>query len=196
MTQNSKQFLAIYYIGFQNIKRDVKKSIEYLTLAAKNNEPYALYLLGHINLGKMYPWNIDQAIHYLTLSAKLKNPMAMFELVNIYFFGEYVEPNFNLAIHYLINAANHNYLDAQYFCGMMYAKGIVVKKNILRGIDYFIRSTQNSNKKDLLGASHFAVGFFYLEGKYISKDIKKWFHHYKEASNLNYYKAKNNLGVI
>lgn len=144
----------------------------------------------------MYPRNIDQAIHYLTLSAKLKNPMAMFELVNIYFFGEYVEPNFNLAIHYLINAANHNYLDAQYFCGMMYAKGIVVKKNILRGIDYFIRSTQNSNKKDLLGASHFAVGFFYLEGKYISKDIKKCIHHYKEASNLNYYKAKNNLGVI
>ena len=44
--------------------------------------------------------------------------------------------------------------------------------------------------------SHFALGYFYQEGKYNNRDIKKSIYHYKEASSFINRYAKNNLGIL
>lgn len=40
------------------------------------------------------------------------------------------------------------------------------------------------------------LGHFYMEGKYIDRDVNEAIRLYKEASCFNIYEAKNNLGVI
>ena len=54
-------------------------------------------------------------------------------------------------------------------------------------------SAKNENK---LGSILFYFGSIYFEGLYVSYDIKKAIHYFKDASNLNNQCAKNNLGVI
>ena len=91
----------------------------------------------------------------------------------------------------LANSTNQNNSIAQFALGFIYSIDVFTERNIIKGIDYFIRSTSNGNID-----AHFAVGYFYNEGKYIEKDIKKSIHHYKDASNFDNQFAKNNLGII
>lgn len=66
-----------------------------------------------------------------------------------------------------------------------------MKKNIIKGMDYLI---QAANNDDIL--AFFPVGYFYLEGKYVTKDIDKAIKYFKDASSFNSQYAKNNLGII
>ena len=49
----AQNFLGAYYLDIENDERDVKKSINYFTIAANNNCGIA-----QCNLGFLYLWNI------------------------------------------------------------------------------------------------------------------------------------------
>ena len=69
--------------------------------------------------------------------------------------------------------------------------GIYVKKNIYKGIDLIMQSS-NKNYRD----ANFSLGFLYHQGKYLKRDIDQCLHLYKEASSFNNNYAKNNLGIL
>ena len=66
-----------------------------------------------------------------------------------------------------------------------------MKRSEIKAINYLIQSSNNKNKY-----AHFLVGYAYHEGKHIKQDIHKAIAYYKEASNVNDFYAKNNLGII
>ncbi len=89
---------CIYYQGLY-IKKNMKKTIEYLERASKLN-----HSLAQINLGMLYyegkhiKQDIEKALYYLNLSANQDNAFALNNLDGIY-----VKRDVNKAIKYLIN---------------------------------------------------------------------------------------------
>ena len=69
--------MSFLYFKKDNIQ-DIKKGINYITMAAKNNQPYAQYFVGHLYLNKN---DIKESIHYFSLAANQNN------LQSLYFLG-------------------------------------------------------------------------------------------------------------
>ena len=151
-----------------------------------------LYNLGYIYLnGKYIKQDFNKAIHYFTLAADQNDPDAQLLLGACYLYGNNIHVDINKAIYYLTLSANHNNSAAQYAIGMLYLYKYNDRNRVLKGLDFLIQSSKNCFPK-----AYFPVAYFYHEGKYVNKDIKKALHNYKEASSFNNQYAKNNLGII
>lgn len=91
----------LYLNGTYPVKKDLKKAIEYFTLAAEHNYAYAFN-----NLGKIYEnkGNYKEAIFYYEKSSSLKESWSLNKLGEFYRQGIYVEKDMQKAFDYYIKA--------------------------------------------------------------------------------------------
>ena len=99
--------------------------------------------------------------------------------------------NINKAIHYFRQALNNNNNIAQYYLGFICLNEGPTINEVRKGISYLKLSAKNGNHDAQTMLRH-----FYMEGKYIDRDVNEAIRLYKEASCFRIYEAKNNLGVI
>ena len=88
-----------------NIRRNYRKAIEYLTLGSTLEYPKANYLLGTLYLRKK---DYNNSIYYLELSASVCYPDAILELGMLYYHGTTtLQKNFHRAYKYFEHSACH-----------------------------------------------------------------------------------------
>ena len=183
------QFIVgkIYYEGIFN-KKDIKKAIHYLTLAAEQDNINAELYLGEIYFNEK---NFEKSLYYYSFAANKNNIQAQYIVGVIYSDIKYLM-NINKAIHYFTLAANQNHCYAQFNLGLIYYnKSNITKDDFEKALHYFtLASNQNEPR------SHYFLGEMYSKGQYIKRDINKSIHHYTFSANANIVDAQLSLGLL
>ena len=89
------------------ILQNLNKAIEYLEKATGQNNPYAAYLAGKIQLTEDTVKDISKAIRNFEIAAKNGNDSAEYQLGKIYLYGKEIERDYDKAIAYLTDSAEH-----------------------------------------------------------------------------------------
>lgn len=92
------------------------EGIDWLSRAAKHENPYAQYRLGKVYLmGEQTAKDVDAAISYLGRAAERGNQYAQYVLGKLYLMGRDVPQDMALAVQYLTRSAAQGNAYAQYF---------------------------------------------------------------------------------
>lgn len=97
-----------------------------------------------------------------------------------YYYGEYVDYNFDKSINYLTISSNHNNAKAQFLLGYIYYEDKLVSKDINKSIYYLTLSSDQNNDE-----AQYLLGFIYHEYKCTSDFIHKSIYYYKLSANQN-----------
>ena len=108
--QYAQYRLGRLYLSGEEVPKDVRRAVEYLTASAERGNQYAQYALGKLYLmGKDIPQDEEAAHRWLTASAKQGNQYAQFFLERI---GQFRDPSVLLAatrlLHHLANTFRDN----------------------------------------------------------------------------------------
>lgn len=108
--QYAQYRLGKLYLSGEEVPKDVRRAVEYLTASAERGNQYAQYALGKLYLmGRDIPRDEEAARRWLTASAKQGNPYAQFFLERI---GQFHDPSVLLAatrlLHHLANTFRDN----------------------------------------------------------------------------------------
>ena len=101
--------LGILYLQKNYVYRDIKKSLNFLTLASSQNHVESQYKLGILYfVGKKIQRDIEKAISYLTSAADQNHSRSQHLLGMIYYENQNLKSSYNKSIHYLLLSANQN----------------------------------------------------------------------------------------
>ncbi|KAK8843603.1 hypothetical protein M9Y10_024662 [Tritrichomonas musculus] len=179
----SQNELAKKFLKGDYFEKDINRGMYYLSLAANQNHPAALY-----NLGIAYiDYNINKALHYLSLSANLQYAEALFKIGFIYFLGIHVPINIEKAIYYFELAAKQNHSGALNNLGLIYQE----KKDIEKAVHYY---TLAANLKD--PNAYHNLGTIYSDENYEGFDINKAISCYQFAADNDITASMYKLGMI
>lgn len=173
-TRATQKLGVIYYNG-EIIEKNVKKSLEYMEIAAKGRAPHALYVMGIANL------NTDKeiAIKYLKESYKLGSIHAaealaselLIEVLNDKKIDE------NELLEYIIKAKDGELEDGIYYYGLIHAYGIGVKKSNEEAFKYFKISAEKGCEKAII-----KIASWYKHGVYVKANPYEAINWYKKSA--------------
>ena len=121
-----------YYLGGDNILKDIREAIKWYTKAAEQGHIEAMMYLGHIyDLGPSYGIyaDLEKAIHWYTKAAKQGNIKAQYELGWIYSKPGSEVKDYEKAVYWYKKAAEQGCEYAQNSLGFMYKEGKGVSKD-------------------------------------------------------------------
>ncbi len=98
---------------------------------------------------------------------------AQYRLGQMYYYGSYVEKNYEKAFYYL-NKTMHP--EAHYLLGMMYFNGEYVKQDYKKAYAFFSELEYNAN-------AQYMLGIMYYNGSYVEKDYKKAYEIFSQLEN-------------
>lgn len=104
---------------------------------------------------------------------------AMFSLGYIYYSGDRVKENYDLAMLYFKMSAQYNYARAQYYLGKMYSEGKGENCDFQKSLYWYRLASDNG---DLCATCD--IAFMYTRGEGIKRDIGKAIELLKKASEL------------
>ncbi|MGL5352186.1 MAG: tetratricopeptide repeat protein [Clostridium sp.] len=173
----STQKLGVMFYNGEHVAQDIKKSLEYMEIAAQSNEPHALYVLGIANL------NSDklQAIKYLKEAYRLGSIHAaealaselLIEVLNDKKIDE------NKLLEYVKKAKDGDLEDGIYYYGLVQAYGIGVKKNNEEAFRYFKIAAEKKCEKAII-----KIGNWYKHGIYVKPNPCEAIRWYKKAAEM------------
>ena len=203
-----------YYKGFE-LKRDLDEAdrlftSSYRTCSMRGDDPEALYYIFLMNFnGYGIPKNNERAFDFCKKSAELGCDDAKFQLAIMYFNGYGVKQNYLEAIKLLeelskIKKENVS-ANAKFFLGLAY-KTLIENKNIfsIKNVKKYIKESDKNFKscikfyesraKQSDSLSQFRLGYIYLNGLGIKKDIEKALELFKKSAELGYSDSEYQLG--
>lgn len=162
---SAQTIVGLAYLHGTGVEQSEHEGVKWLTKAANQNEPLALYELGNLYaLGKYYTKNIVEAVKLWTRAAELHNADAQLNIGYCYNKGNGVEKNINTALHWWERAANQNHAIAQFELGSYYFN----ERNYARAITELTRSAINGYAK----AQH-QLGIIFYQGYGTDKNEKE-----------------------
>ncbi|MEA3352659.1 MAG: tetratricopeptide repeat protein [Campylobacterota bacterium] len=136
--------------------------------------------------------NIKNAITLYKQSARAGNDEANFKLGTIYYKGEGVRRNFDIAMKYFQKAAAYGHIKSKYNTAVIYSQKRYSKHNYIKAYNIFLELALEDDP-----ASQNKVGLFLTYGLGVDKDYKeavKWFEKsYFKGDNLE---ASCNLALM
>lgn len=186
----------LYYNGCgEALVQDRLKALEFFHLAARENDPSALFWLGHVyRVGDseldIVP-SFDKALEYLNRASSLDHTGACYYLAQLYRSGdpEYgFEQNTPLFWKYLTQAVELGDPDALYCVGDIYYHGTDGKtRDNDRALEYFRQSAASGHKDALC-----CLGSIY----YQSQQYTRAFRYYQAAADRHSMEAWKNLAQM
>lgn len=150
---------AWYYLGKMFYKgigviKDIDTAIYYFKKAVKDNNAYVAYSLGKIYSSEDEYIDMNKAIYYFRIAADYNNPFAEYQLGKIYLYGNGVEKNYDIAMHYLNLSAEHgNQYAEQFLYSIQKQKNIMTAMSSLRLLQHIsnliCRKNQEQNRRKI-----------------------------------------------
>lgn len=158
--------------------QDTDRAILHLTNSADSENQFAQYTLGMLYAENKIAQDTDKAISYLTKSAEQDNPFAALSLGNLYSKNEIIKTDkaeadkwYQKAYAEFISIEQDENIETSnsvlYQLGNMNFKGLGTKKDIYKGIDYFIKAAQQGYEH-----AQYALGRIYLKGDEVGKNAE------------------------
>lgn len=151
--------LALYYLGKMfykgiGVAKDIDTAIYYFEKAVKENNSCAAYNLGKIYLSEEGQIDMDKAIYYFRIAADDNNSFAEYQLGKIYLYGNGVEKDYGIAMHYLHLSAEHgNQYAEQLLYSIQKQKNIMAAMSSLRLLQHISnlirKKNQEQNKREI-----------------------------------------------
>ena len=144
---------ALYYLGKMfykgiGVAKDIDTAIYYFEKAVKDNNSYAAYNLGKIYLSEEGHIDINKAIYYFRIAANDNNSFAEYQLGKIYLYGNGVEKDYDIAMHYLHLSAEHgNQYAGQLLYSIQKQKNIMAAMSSLRLLQYISNLIRRKNQE-------------------------------------------------
>lgn len=144
---------AWYYLGKMFYKgigviKDIDTAIYYFEKAVKENNTYAAYSLGKIYSSEDEYIDMNKAIYYFRIAADYNNPFAEYQLGKIYLYGNGVEKNYDIAMHYLNLSAEHgNKYAEQFLYSIKKQKNIMTAMSSLRLLQHISNLIRRKNQE-------------------------------------------------
>ncbi len=141
---------ARYVYGIDGFVKDPIKAEKYLNIAANKGFPDSQFLLGlNYVLGVQLQRNTDRGLELLHKAAEQGNRNAHSFLGEVYIAGNSfnVVQNVSNGIKHLEIAASNGCPKAQFQLSLIYWKGIIIKRNSKKAIEYLEKSAAQGNKK-------------------------------------------------
>ncbi len=129
----------------------------------------------------------DSNLNWLQIEAKKGSAYAQYILGIIYYEGEVVAQNYNLALEWLQKAAKQNNIRAQCKIGSMYIEGKGVAQNFKLAEQWFRKANGKYTDAE---ACHY-LGLIYESGLGVDKDHEIACSWYKKSSEEGMYKLRN-----
>lgn len=181
---------------------DYSSAIEWYERAAKQNHPFAQLALGIIFYGEGerfgIPKNYSLAFQYFKKSAEQEVFPAQVLLSNMYTLGQGVIRNPAMAFELLMNAQANKMDDisprdqlidmVELNLAFFYLRGIVVKIDIAKAIEYFQRSADKGNAEAM-----YQLGLIYEYGNGVRKNVPKAIQWYSKAARIDHKSALSAL---
>lgn len=150
---------AWYYLGKMFYKgigviKDIDTAIYYFEKSVKVNNTYAAYSLGKIYSSEDEYIDMNKAIYYFRIAANDNNSFAEYQLSKIYLYGNGVEKNYDIAMHYLNLSAEHgNQYAEQFLYSIQKQKNIMAAMSSLRLLQHIsnliCRKNQEQNRRKI-----------------------------------------------
>lgn len=144
---------AWYYLGKMFYKgigviKDIDTAIYYFEKAVKENNTYAAYSLGKIYSSEDEYIDMNKAIYYFRIAADYNNPFAEYQLGKIYLYGNGVEKNYDIAMHYLNLSVEHgNQYAEQLLYSIQKQKNIMTAMSSLRLLQHISNLIRRKNQE-------------------------------------------------
>lgn len=143
----------VFYKGIGVIK-DIDTAIYYFEKSVKVNNTYAAYSLGKIYSSEDEYIDMNKAIYYFRIAANDNNSFAEYQLSKIYLYGNGVEKNYDIAMHYLNLSAEHgNQYAEQFLYSIQKQKNIMTAISSLRLLQHISnlihRKNQEQNRRKI-----------------------------------------------
>ena len=145
--------LALYYLGKMfykgiGVAKDIDTAIYYFEKAVKENNSCAAYNLGKIYLSEEGQIDMDKAIYYFRIAANDNNSFAEYQLGKIYLYGNGVEKDYGIAMHYLHLSAEHgNQYAEQLLYSIQKQKNIMAAMSSLRLLQHISNLIRKKNQE-------------------------------------------------
>lgn len=132
----------------------------------------------------------EKAIKYCTLAAEHCDPRAQYTLGTLYWKGDIVDQDDQIAAEWIEKSAEQGNADAQYLLGLFYLTGIGVKPDFIKAAELFEKSAEQGHIDAQL-----YIGSCYSEGNGVERDDKKAAEWFEKAANQGNDRAQCLLGA-
>jgi len=164
--------IAFAYIDGDGVSIDTEKAIEWLKIAASQNNDEAQFNLGvlYFNAAKKskgQPY-FKEAFRWSLLQAKNDNKEAQYNVAIMYEDGLGVKKDAKKAFFWYLQSAVNGHPVSQRNVGSSYSSGFGVKIDEKKAFEWFKKSAENGDEDSM-----FFTGRFFGEGKVTTKDLVK-----------------------
>ncbi|MFZ1086839.1 MAG: tetratricopeptide repeat protein [Terracidiphilus sp.] len=190
------------YLSGNGVPVDVEKAFQWLDRASQKGSLEAQMFLGAGYMsGQKLPKDSVLAFKYLSLVSQQQNvepglqssqALAQYWLAMLYETGRGVDKSHDMAIKYLIEAANNGNGPAQFDLGSLYNNGqggMPVDKE--QAFQLFLRAADQGQVK----AMH-NVGYCYQNGVGVKKNLDKAVYYYTKSANTDNERSQHNLAMV
>lgn len=138
-----------YYFGLKGLRRDYAKALSWFLKAVEKGEPRSMELLGEMYAkGVGVERNYTKSFAWLKLASRQHLYSAYNGMGYLYVKGYGVEEkNFTKAKEYFEKAADNDEAGGNYNLGVMYLKGIGVKRDVKLACQFFILAANGGQPK-------------------------------------------------
>ncbi len=171
--------LGSFFLEGRYVKKNIKKGLRLLNVAAKTN-PIAQFTLAKSYILGEPKKDDEKALFWMKKSAESAYPMAELNLGFTYFEGNFTPVDFTQAFHYFSLAANHGNVEAMSYLARCHACGYGTT------INYFMAFTlyNEAAKFDDIYAIY-QIGQYYATGRSVDINDKLAFQYFLRGANLN-----------
>ncbi|MBU0992502.1 MAG: SEL1-like repeat protein [Proteobacteria bacterium] len=185
---NAQYYVGNYYSTGFGISPDNHRAILWYRKAAAQSHAGAMCILGFSYLnGRDVPKDILQAVAWIRKAAELDWPDACYTLAQFYLEGNGVQKSIEVATKWFRKAALHGHKQAHFQLGAIYT----------HEADYVQASLSlNEAAKQNLPEAQYGLGWLYLKGQGVQKDVNKGIGWIEKAAEQDFAAAQHDLGVI
>lgn len=150
---------AWYFLGKMfckgiGVEKDIDTAIYYFEKAVKEKNLFAAYQLGKIYSSEEGHIDMNKAIDYFIIAAQDQNSFAEYQLGKIYLYGNGVEKDHDIAMHYLHLSAEHgNHYAEQLLYSIQKQKNIMAAMSSMRLLQHISnlihRKNQEQNRRKI-----------------------------------------------
>ncbi|MFJ7512552.1 AAA family ATPase [Peribacillus simplex] len=177
----------------RGLSQNLVEGEEWLRKSAERNHLDAIHDLGvRLTIGDQLKKNLDEGLEWLEKGAELGNIRSMIDLADINIKGILVSENTKMGEKWLIEASKAKSKKAMILLGDYYLKG---KYNFPYDKDeaekwFHMAADLGSN------IAHHRLGFEYIKGENLQKNLAKGLRHLQVAVDNNHFKSFNSLGML
>ena len=170
-----------------------QNAFAFYMLAAKMQQPEALYMLGNYAYeGLVEKENNRKAFTYYEQAAELGHADAMNNLADMYLNGEGIGQDDRLALYWFEKAAEQGVVEAMFTLGIMYEQGLGMPINYEQALSYYKEAASGGDLEAM-----YRVGTIYMTPLlHVEQDLSIALHYFKQAAQEEHLDSVFNLGYM